>query len=95
MEEAALSTRQTIDRTSEELEKSERERLRLGAELQRLRKQEEENGKKMSDDELIRMKHVMEVLKSEKSDLLNKLMQEINKRLDDIFVLINIRYDTH
>ena len=90
-----MSTRQTIDRTSEELEKSERERLRLGAELQRLRKQEEENGKKMSDDELIRMKHVMEVLKSEKSDLLNKLMQEINKRLDDIFVLINIRYDTH
>ena len=90
-----MSTRQTIDRTSEELEKSERERLRLGAELQRLRKQEEENGKKMSDDELIRMKHVMEVLKSEKSDLLNKLMQEINKTLDDIFVLINIRYDTH
>ena len=90
-----MSTRQTIDRTSEELEKSERARLRLGAELQRLRKQEEENGKKMSDDELIRMKHVMEVLKSEKSDLLNKLMQEINKRLDDIFVLINIRYDTH
>ncbi|XP_023335579.1 cingulin isoform X2 [Eurytemora carolleeae] len=83
MEEAALSSRDKLQKTSEDLERSERERLRLEAELQMTRKQGDEEKRKLNkekEEELIKIQMELEIQRSEKSELLNKLMQEINKR---------------